>query len=234
VAGLILVAAAGWGISRSSVFAARSISVGGNVHLSRADVLRLGGVGPDTNLVWFSPGAVEERLEGSAWVLRATVDRALPSTLRIAVVERAAVAMVGGSDGVLIAADRTILGPAPRGSRLPAIDRTTAGKLSPGERLPGPTPSLAAVIALPDSLRTQIRRAGMDDRGILTMTLRSGAKVIYGDASKAEEKGLALQALLRWADRHDVVPATLDVRAPAQPALLPEGVSPQPTIVTLP
>jgi cell division protein FtsQ len=234
VAGLILVAAAGWGVSRSTVFAARSIAVGGNVHLSRADVLRLGGVGPDTNLVWFSPGAAEERLKGSPWVLRATVDRALPSTLRISVVERAAVAMVGGSAGVLIAADRTILGPAPTGARLPVIDRTTAGKLSPGERLPGPAPALAAVIALPDSLRTQIRRAGLDERGVLTMTLRSGAKVIYGDASRAEEKGLALQALLRWADRHEVVPVTLDVRAPAQPALLPEGVSPQPAIVTLP
>jgi hypothetical protein len=91
-----------------------------------------------------------------------------------------------------------------------------------------------AVIALPDSVRTEIRRAGLDERGVLTMTLRTGAKVIYGDASKAEEKGLALQALLRWADRHQVVPATLDVRAPALPALLPEGVSTQPTIVTLP
>jgi hypothetical protein len=58
--------------------------------------------------------------------------------------------------------------------------------------------------------------------------------VIYGDARQAEEKGLALQALLRWAARNDVVPATLDVRAPSRPALLPAGVSTEPTVVTPP
>jgi hypothetical protein len=66
------------------------------------------------------------------------------------------------------------------------------------------------------------------------MTLWAGATVIYGDTSQAEEKGLALRALLRWADRHGVVPATLDVRAPARPALLPEGASTEPTIVISP
>jgi cell division protein FtsQ len=207
--------------------------VEGNVHLSRAQVLRLGGVGPDTNLVWLWPASVEGDVESSPWVASATVERAFPSSLTISVVERVAVAVAGSPKRYLIAADRTVLGPAAGGPSLPWVE-TGEGRLRTGERLAEPAAAFTAVAALPPKLRPEVARAILDDQGVLTMTLRDGATVIYGDTSQAEEKGLALWALLRWADRHDVVPATLDVRAPARPALLPEGASTDPTLVTSP
>jgi hypothetical protein len=150
-------------------------------------------------------------------------------------VERMAVAVAGTPTHFFIAADGTVLGPATEEVHLPFVESEAhpAG-MKAGERLSGPRAALAAVAALPESLRPEVRRAGFDAHGVLTMTLRSGARVIYGDADRAEEKGQALKALLRWADRHDVTPATLDVRAPARPALLPVGAPTEPTIITSP
>jgi cell division protein FtsQ len=228
-----MVGAGGYAVSRSALFAARSIVVKGNVHLSRAQVLRLGGVSPETNLVWLSPASVEGDLGSSPWVVSATVERAFPSSLTILVVERVAVAVAGSPKRYLIAADRTVLGPVAGEASLPLVE-TGVDRLRTGERVPEPAAAFAAVAALPPTLRPGVARAKVNEQGVLTMTLRDGASVIYGDATQAEEKGLALQALLRWADRHDVVPATLDVRAPARPALRPEGAPTAPTIVTSP
>ena len=60
VAGLVALAGAWW-ITTSPVFAARHVEVTGASHLTRADVLRVAGVGPGSNLFWFHAGSVERR-----------------------------------------------------------------------------------------------------------------------------------------------------------------------------
>jgi hypothetical protein len=66
-----------------------------------------------------------------------------------------------------------------------------------------------------------VSRIAIGSRGEVTMTLRSGLPVIYGDESRPAAKGQALQAVLEWATGAGVTPAYVDVSAPNAPALLP-------------
>jgi cell division protein FtsQ len=220
--GLAAVLLAAWWVTRSSIFEASSISIKGNRHLSRAELLDLAGVDSDTNLVWFRPGAVEDRIERSPWVLSAEVSRALPSTLRISVRERTAIAVVTGDRRLLVAGDRTILGVAKSSVDLPEIE-APADALVVGDLLPGPNPGLQVLAAMPSLLRIEVDRVSIDRDGLLVVTLMGDIQAIYGDASQAEAKAGAVQALLRYAARHEIEAHRLDVRAPGHPALRPDG-----------
>src|SRR5207302_6854353 len=117
-----LVGIAGWWVTNSPVFQARQIEVSGTTHLSRAEVLRLAHVGSGTNLLWFHADSIERRLEHSPWIARATVARSLPSTLRIQIEERSAVAQVRGDGRFLtVASDGTVLGATPVRRSMPLL-----------------------------------------------------------------------------------------------------------------
>ena len=227
LAGLAVIALAAWWITHTSIFGARSIDVQGNRHLDRAAVLRLADVAPGTNLVWFSPGEVQDRLERSPWVLSATVTRALPSSLSISITERSAIAVAVGERDYLVSADRTILGFAGPKAPFPTIDAPPTG-VRIGGKLPGPTPGLQVLTAMPASLRSEVEQVGPDRNGLLIVRFKDGVKAIYGDASDAQAKANAVQALLQYADRKGLAPKRLDVRTPEHPALLPVGATPTP------
>ena len=115
VIGGVLLVGSGWLLTNSPVFAARHIEISGQSHLSRSTLLRLAAVHERTNLFWFHGDVVERRLEANPWVAEATVSRSLPSTLRIEIRERKPVALVmEGEDFLLVAADGTVLAPAPQ------------------------------------------------------------------------------------------------------------------------
>jgi cell division protein FtsQ len=212
-----------WWATHTSIFDARSISVGGNRRLDRATVLRQAGVGPATNLVWFSPGDVEERLERNPWILSAKVTRALPSSLSITIAERSPIAVVvAGDRAYLVAGDRTILGVAGVQVSLPRIDGPASG-LTIGATLPAPTPGLTVLQAMPSSLRSDVKGVGPDRNGLLIVAFKDGSQAIYGDATDAAAKARAVEALLQYAAKHHIAPKRLDVRTPDHPALLPAG-----------
>ena len=220
VIGLALVLLAGWWVTRSSIFAARSITVEGNRHLTRAQVLELAGVDAHTNLVWFLPGTVADRLRRSPWVREADVDRVLPSTLTISVRERTAVAVVSGDRRLLVSDDRTVLGVAPADLDLPEIE-ADVGAARIGGLLPEPNPGLQVVVAMPETLRIRLDRVFTNEQDVLMVRLDGDVLAIYGDASQARAKAQAVAALLRYAARHQIEAHRLDVRAPGHPALLP-------------
>nr|MBA3728995.1 FtsQ-type POTRA domain-containing protein [Actinomycetota bacterium] len=199
VTGLAGLLAGGWWVTNSPVFDVRSLSVSGNLQLAPGEVSRLGGLGEGTNVLWFSPGAVEARLERSPWVLSADVTRTLPSTIAVSIRERTPVAVLPGRTPLLLAADGTILDTIePSVSRLPLLEGVPAG-LRAGQRISPDTPALLAAAALPPPMRARVETVGLDAEGQLTLGLSGGGEVTYGDATRAAEKGDALLAVLLWA-----------------------------------
>jgi cell division protein FtsQ len=223
VLGLILVMALGWWVTHSGIFAARDLSVSGNQHLTRSEVLRLGGVDSHSNVLWLSPGGVQARLERSPWIRSAHVSRTLPSSLRITIVERTPAAVVVPGH-FLVATDGTILGVVGARADYPLI---YAPRQAPalGGRIASSTPGLVVVSALPSSIRGQVQQVDTDYDTGLVLRLHDGATAIYGDPGAAVEKGRALAAVLDWAARNQVRPRYVDVRAPGQPALAPAGAA---------
>jgi cell division protein FtsQ len=216
---MAVILAAGWWVTNSPIFDVRSVRVQGAVHLRDAQVLRLAGLGSHTNVVWLSTSTIDRRLQSDPWVVSAQVSRTLPSSITIVVRERVPVAVLTGKE-LLIAEDGRVLGPAGIAA-LPAIEGTIRG--SGDHRWLAPSASLTVARGLPSKVRRQAERIAVDASGRITVTLRSGVSVIFGDVTEAQAKGQTLQAVLAWAERSGVVADYIDVHAPSAPALLPRS-----------
>ncbi len=87
-------------LRQTDFFQVRRVELEGLRHLSPHRVITALGLGPRPNL--FDPlGSVERRLESIPGVVSARIERVLPGTLRIAILERPAIAFVPGPDGLV-------------------------------------------------------------------------------------------------------------------------------------
>jgi cell division protein FtsQ len=201
----------------SPLFRAHAIDVSGTSSLTRTQVVRAAGVSPETNLFFADPSAIEARLEAQPEVAQATVVKALPSTLRIDVVERQPVVAVRDGTGFrLLAGDGTPLGVAGDDDGLPVLVRPAA---PPPRRTAtiSPSAAAAALAPLPPEVRANVAAVADAADGGLMLRLRSGGVIDYGPASAEREKAGAIAALLRWARREGRVIDRADVSVPAAP-----------------
>jgi cell division protein FtsQ len=216
------VATAAIAISRSSIFSLRHLEVSGNRHLSTAEVASLAGLSTHTNVLWFSTGAAQERMLRDPWIASASLSRALPSSVSVKLTERSPVAVTSAQSGglVLLAGDGVVLGGAPSGTRLPAIQVPTNLTLQLGSRVPSTLPVLRAAAGFPTSVAARTATVSIGRDGIEVHT-RDGIRVIYGDPSSPELKGVAIEAVLVWLQQHHIEPVYVDVSSPTAPAVLP-------------
>jgi cell division protein FtsQ len=223
LASLTAIGAAGWGATMTPLFEMRTLHVSGNRHLTDAEVARLAGLSRSTNVLWLRGGAVAHRIEQDPWVLRARVARSLPGTVSVSIQERRPVALVeSGRSLLLVSGDGVVLGQARASVRLPVI-HVSGARLAVGNRLPGTSAELVVARSLPVAVRGKVQRITTPNRGGLTLILRGGVQVLYGDGSEAGSKGRALSSLLSWAKKEGVRADRIDLRAPAAPALVPVG-----------
>ena len=212
--------AAGMGASMSPLFSARSIEVSGRGHhLPRSRIVELAGVSRGTNVLWLDEGAVERRLETEAWIARADVVGAFPSTVRISVIERTPVAVA--SDGVqtwLMAGDGTSLGVTGRRATLPFIRFTARGTVE--GRIVGPVGAARALGAMSPALRDRVGRVLVQLDGTLEIRFDDGPVARYGAPSDVEAKAHAIAGVLRWADAQGERIVRFTVTTPRAPAVI--------------
>ena len=208
-----LVIAAGWGLTLTPLFKVRAIHVSGASSLTTAAVLRLAGLGPNTNVFYLDTREAEARLEASPLIRSAIVTRHLPGTLDILVRERVPVAVTDtGTGAVLVGGDGVVMGAAPPSAKLPAI--VVVGAVLPDQRdLAGAASALSALSA---PIRARVATVSVSG-GQLTLQMQGGLQVVYGDARQPEAKAQALKALLVWVAGQGTVITSVDVSAPAAP-----------------
>jgi cell division protein FtsQ len=219
---LLIAGSLAW-VGNSPVFRMRDLRVTGEKHLSEADVARLSGLTSKTNVLWVSGSAVARRLESNPWVASAVVSRHLPGGIDITVHERTAVAQLAqpgrysvlSGDGVVLATR------ASAGHGVPIIRTAGSGATgkAPAATTAGTKEALAAVAALPPTVRSQVLTATERPDATVILRLKRGASVEFGDAARAAEKGRVLQALLEWSAAHGVTPREINVETPSAPAM---------------
>jgi cell division protein FtsQ len=148
-----------------------------------------------------------------------------PHTLRIDVVEQLPVASLTAS-GVhtAVAANGVVLGPALASASLPSV--SVASVPPPGRRVNGANvlSELAVLGAAPAALAGHVERVFTGAKG-LTVAMRNGLLVYFGDDSQALAKWLSLARVL--ADSTSAGASYIDVRLPSHPAAgFPSGVTP--------
>src|SRR5262252_5886248 len=90
----IAIAMAAWAFTYTPVFDAKHVRVEGAVSLRPDDVRALAQVDPSTNVFHLRPEAVTARLLTDPWIASATVDKDLPDTVVLTVVERRPVGVI--------------------------------------------------------------------------------------------------------------------------------------------
>ncbi len=154
-----------------------------------------------------------------------------PHGLRIRVVEQLPVAALAAASGrTAVAADGVVLGPALLSGSLPLLaggSGHTAIGPSPGQRVreASSLACLAVLGAAPAPLAKAAVRVFTGPKGV-TVVMRDGLRVYFGDASRPQAKWLSLERVL--ADPSSAGATYVDVRVPERPAAgLPGTTAPE-------
>jgi cell division protein FtsQ len=120
------------GIANTAGLGIATITLAGNHHVSREEVLAIAGITGSSSLPFLDVVDARERLKSSPWIADATVLKLYPRELQITIKERSAFAIWQKDSRVsVIADDGTVLEPyvAPRLIRLPlVVGQGAAGK----------------------------------------------------------------------------------------------------------
>ncbi len=173
----------------------------------------------------FSSGQLDAAVARFPEVAAIHVTTSFPHSMRIAVVERAPVAalLIGGMR-IAIGADGTALGTGVPTGSLPTVADDVAPPSGERARNPLVLQALAVLGAAPGVLRKYLTRAYFSPRG-LTVAMRTGLLVYFGDATRPRAKWLALAAVL--AEPSSAGALYVDVRTPERAAAgFPPGSAP--------
>lgn len=209
-------------VERSSLVALAEVQVAGTERLDAREVRRAADLELGTSTLRLPLETAEQRVERLPLVASAQVRRLDPLTVVIEVEEREPAAVVRrGQDAVLVDDDGVVVATGAEPG-LPVIRLTTGQLPEPGQHI-GSTPAAAnahaALSQLPGPVRSLVARYVAKGPDELELELVSGAMVRFGRADRVAEKARALGAVIEDLEGRTV--ATIDVRAPSRPVVLP-------------
>ncbi|GAA2906912.1 hypothetical protein Acy02nite_12010 [Actinoplanes cyaneus] len=193
-AGVLLVAGAVvWLVYGTAVFGVRTVEVAGTQTIDPAQVRAAAAVPERRPLARVDLGEVGARVRGLAPVDKVTVTRSWPSTVRIEVVERVAVAAVPVDGRFTLIDDDGVpfrqVAAAPSGVPLARLS-------SPGPADANTGSALKVLAALSDDLREQLAAVSVTSPVAIRLELRDKRVVIWGDDTESPLKSEVATALL--------------------------------------
>jgi cell division protein FtsQ len=211
---------------RTPLFGLSAVRVEGIRAVPQAEVLAASQVRIGEPYLGLDLVAIRDRVAALPRVQAVRVTRDYPSSLRIAVTERPAVASVSsGSIFWLVAADGTVLDSAGRQpADLPYVAAVPLPKgVRPGSRLP-PGNELANALTALGGMDPRLKRqvTGVQARTLdsLEFTLRDGTRVLYGLAVDQPAKDAAALLVRRTLRREGREAQRIDVRNPSAPTVM--------------
>jgi cell division protein FtsQ len=214
----LVVATAAWAITYTPLFQARHIRVEGAVSLRPDAVRSLAGIAPSTNVFHLQTEAVAASLLQDPWIASASVQRDLPDTIVLSIVEREPVGMIDVTgEPSILASDGTIL-PASTAttSAVHELPKVQAALGSPDETQRAAAAALLAALDPVVAHRVSEVSVGQDLH--TSLTLRDGVTVDAGTPGDETQKAVALRAVFRWAASGRYSLASIDVSAPDAPS----------------
>ena len=224
----VLVWAAFW----SPLLSVRDVKLTGARHTTAEEVAAAAGLGPDDNLLLLSADHVVAAARKLPWVADAEVERRLPGTVKVKVVERkpALVVSLGTSAHWTIDARGHVLATGQAEPGLPVVGGVEVGEIRPGVKLDAPvmTEVLSAWRSLPNKLAGDVEAIFATSLERISFTLADGTQVRYGAAERLDAKNQVLLALRKQLAEEGRLTSYIDVRVPTSPAIGP----PPPEVAT--
>lgn len=183
-AALTLLMVAPWGLRHVDFFRVRQVELEGLRYLAPGRVVEALELERDQNL--FDPlGGVESRAEALDGVVSARIERRLPGTLRVTIVETPAIAFAAGTDGLVpLDGEGKPLpyDPAATGLDLPVVRRADPALLG----------TLARIRAADSSLYQTIDAASAGRGGTITLELGSRRLLVRALPAEAELRAIGV------------------------------------------
>jgi cell division protein FtsQ len=222
---MLVLAALVWGAFWSPLLRVRDVKLTGAEHTTPAQVAAAADLGPDDNLLLLSTGEVVEAARTLPWVADAEVERRLPGTVKVKIVERkpALVLALGTAARWTIDGRGHVLTPGQAAPDLPIVGGVEVGDVKPGARLTAPVIDevLAAWRALPRKLAREVQAIFAPSLERISFTLVDGTQIRYGAAERLDAKNEVLLALRARLAEEGRAASYIDVRVPTSPAVGP-------------
>lgn len=210
MAALALVCGGVWLVFFSSQLALKKVTVTGTSYLSHAAVVDAAGLPMGRPLARLDLSAAQDTVSALGAVKSVDITREWPSSVRIQVTERQAVAVVQtgqlirglDAEGLLFREYAT------RPSNLPLVQ---ANVVDTDARALAEAATVAS--ALPSDLNRRMRLLTVDSVDSITLQMKNGKQVFWGSADDSELKADVLVALLKQPGR------VYDVSAPSLPTV---------------
>jgi cell division protein FtsQ len=220
-----------WGLFFSPLLAVREVEVAGSKHTSAADIVAAARLGREDNLLLLSSDPVVEAVERLPWVRSARLDRMLPGTVRIRIMERRPrmVLSLGAARWTIDATGR-VLESGSKVKGLPVLAGVRVETIEPGLTLKTSEAreALAAYRSLPRSIKRRVVGVFASTTERITFSLDDQTQIRYGAAEDIAAKNDVLTALLRRLRAEGSATAYIDVRVPARPAVSGGPGEPEP------
>ncbi len=234
VASLIATSCIAWALMWSPLLRVGNVKVYGVRYTYIDYVAVAASLGPEDHLLTISTMQIQVAAEKLPWVKTAQVDRVLPGTVRVKIVERKpAVTLSIGAAVWMVDATGRVLGPGRAGEGKPTLAGVQVDGVVPGH----PVGSAAAADAMTawrsfsPALRGEVQGIFAPTLERIAFVLKTGTQIRYGAAEELEAKNAVLRAILSRLEAEGRPPAYIDVRVPAHPAVgdqLPQVTSTEP------
>ncbi len=211
--GVVALAAAAWGISRTPLLDVDRIAVTGIDPANRAEVLNASNVTVGVPMLFLDVDDARRSITSLPWVRSAQVWRDWPATVRITVEPRVPVAVVPAPEGrtALVDAYGYVIEWGSESAGVTHVSVPFSGQL--GDIHTAAEGPLAVVAALPADLRAWVSTVTVEaDRGNIGLALVGGAAAVLGEPVLIDDKISALRAVLATADLECVT--IIDVTTP--------------------
>lgn len=211
-------------VARSRSLQLDKFEVEGNTEarISTETVIEATGAEVGDQLLGISTQKVSGELEKLPWVAEATVERILPSTLRISIDEHEPSFVIQTGQGPFLADGRGLV--LQEGSEdLINVVEMPLRPIRPGTRISTPEFSHSSRIlrSLPAEIRSSVTRIRASSIDQIQFETGTGPLIYYGAAEKVDEKNFAVQTLLERTKGASPAVAVIDVRVPARPVTRP-------------
>lgn len=226
-AGVAGLGALGWTAFFSPLLAVDRVAVVGGRHTTSAQVAEAAGLDRGDNLLLLSTTEVARAAQTLPWVKLAQVDRMLPGTVRVRIVERrpAVVLSLGVARWTLDARGHVLA--SGEVADVPVLGGVETGGIRPGIVVDTPevAHALRAFRRLPSRLHARVVAIVAPTLERISFSLSDGTLIRYGAAERMEAKNEVLSALLERLAQEGRTAAYIDVRVPTSPAVAPATMS---------
>jgi cell division protein FtsQ len=206
---LALLAGAGWVVFFSHVLTVEGVDVEGVDVLRPQEVRQVAAVPTGQPLARVSLDAIEARVESLAPVKAVDVSRSWPNRVRIAVLEREAVAVVE-RDGVVRGLDEEGV----LFREFPSVpEALPVVRISAATRTEALAEAAQVVDALPASLASRVDHLEVSTVDSISLRLGDGRTIFWGSAADSARKAAVLKLLL------EQEASVYDVSVPGQPTI---------------